>query len=89
MPGRACGFESRHRYKLTIDQPLEKWYDMSMKKMTGNETNVFARAYIRDRDLVYHKDAMLIALLAHTHGDDRDGPDGRRVRQMLDDINLA
>lgn len=52
------------------------------------KTSVFAQAYIRDGQSVYFTDAMLIALLAHTHGSDRTGADGKAVRKMLDDINL-
>ena len=57
-----------------------------MKHITGS--SLFARAYIRDDDTFYYKDAMLIAVLAHTHGNDRKGADGKKVRQLLDDVNL-
>ncbi len=52
------------------------------------KSSIFAQAYIRDGSSLYYTDAMLIALLAHTHGDDRTGADGKAVRKMLDDINL-
>lgn len=52
------------------------------------KTSLFARAYIRDGKSVYERDAMLIAVLSHTHGADRTGADGKAVRKMLDDINL-
>jgi hypothetical protein len=57
-----------------------------MRNIKGN--SLFANAYVRDGEHVYFKDAMLLALLAHTHGTDREGKDGRQVRKMLDDINL-
>lgn len=50
--------------------------------------SLFSRAYVRDDHAVYDTHAMLIAVLAHTHGHDRDGIDGDTVRKMLDDINL-
>lgn len=57
-----------------------------MRNIKGN--SLFANAYLRDGDSTYYKDAMLIAVLSHTHGDNREGSQGKILRKMLDDVNL-
>jgi hypothetical protein len=57
-----------------------------MRNIKGN--SLFANAYLRDGDSLYYKDAMLIAVLSHTTGEDRSGAQGKILRKMLDDVNL-
>jgi hypothetical protein len=59
-------------------------------KPLSKHRSVFRRAWIRDRATghIYSDDAMLIAVLAHVQGEDRNSKDGKIVRELLGDINL-
>lgn len=59
-------------------------------KTISQYNSVFARAWLRDNATsnIYTQDAMLIALLAHVHGNNRNSKDGKIVRELLGDINL-
>ena len=61
-----------------------------MVKNVNPFKSFYSKAYIRDdaTKKIYTQDAMLIGLLAHVHGNDRDGRDGTIVRNLLEDINL-
>lgn len=49
--------------------------------------NFFEIAHIRDGKFVYTGEAMLLAILAHTTGKDRESLDGKIVRRLMKDIN--
>lgn len=49
--------------------------------------SLFSKAYLRDGQAVYTDDAMLIAVIAHTGGKNRNGFQGKVVRQLMQDIN--
>lgn len=61
-----------------------------MSKNINPVSSLYANAWLRDnkRNTYYRHDALLIAMLAHTHGTDREGTDAQTVRELLDDINL-
>lgn len=60
-----------------------------MKPLSAHRS-VFRRAWLRDNATgnIYTNDAMLIAMLAHVQGTDRNSKDGKIVRELLGDINL-
>lgn len=61
-----------------------------MKRKLKTFDTLYSRAWVRDKATknIYTQDAMLVAVLAHTHGNDRAGMNGKIVRELMDDINL-
>ena len=60
-----------------------------MAKKVNQYDSVFARAWLRDKATggIYTTDGLLIAVLAHTHGLNRAGKQGKIVRELMQDIN--
>ena len=63
---------------------------MKNKKNINYANTVFNRAYIRDNIVgtTYVGEAMLVAVLAHTQAGNREGLNGKVVRELMGDINL-
>lgn len=61
---------------------------MNNNKVTNNTRQVVNRAWMRDGSNIYTGQALLLAMLIHSQGTDRNSEDGELVRKIMKDHNL-
>lgn len=59
-----------------------------MDKLKLDTRNFYGQAYIRDHGTFYTGEAMLLAVLMHSVGEDRNSKDMKIVRELMEDGNL-
>lgn len=59
-----------------------------MKINKPNPYSVMLNAYIRDGEITYSGEAMMLACLVHSKGAGRDTDDEKMVRKIMSDHNL-
>lgn len=60
---------------------------MKKTKIANNTTQLINQAWAFDGDRVLTGEALILAVLLHTHGDDRNSDDFKTVQKLMNDIN--